>query len=282
MSAISSQEPRAALARHGLTPKRSFGQNFLASSDLAERIATLATTPTGGTVVEIGCGLGALTSHLLVRASRVIGIERDRDLVRALTTEFQPDAELGRFQLLEADAKAIDFAALLRDAPGPRVLCGNLPYQITGILLEAAARSATALDRAVFMVQLEVAQRLVARPGTAAYGALSVFLQAQFEVRRPLVVKRGAFYPRPNVDSAVVEFTPLTSPVPETPVFRKVVKAAFAMRRKKLFNAWTLGLGIPPATLVPAAARCGIDLNARGETLSAPEFFAFAQELGET
>ena len=279
MNSAISKEPKSALERHGLRPKRSFGQNFLTNSHLAEKIAELSTSPEGGTVVEIGCGLGALTIPLLARANTVIGVERDRDMVRALETDFADHLESGRFRLLEADAKSIDVVELLRDASCPRVLAGNLPYQITGLLIELATRSAPILDRAVFLVQLEVADRIVARPSTAAYGALSVFVQAQFEPSRAFVVKRGAFYPQPNVDSAVVVFLPRPSPVSETETFRRLVKAAFSMRRKKLSNAWGRSLGLADGELSSAAARCGIDLGARGETLSADQFGAMALEL---
>ncbi len=279
MSESAPPEPLSLLRRHGLHPKHSFGQNFLTSPKTAERIAELATSPQGGTVLEIGCGLGALTTPLLARASKVIGVERDRDLVRALQDEFADAIASGRLKLLEADAKTVDVVAVLEQAQRPRVLAGNLPYQITGMLLELAAHAAPALDGAVFMVQLEVADRIVATPGSPNYGALTVFVQAQFSVTRALVVKRGSFFPRPNVDSAVVVFAPRADPVTETPIFRELVKSAFAMRRKKLSNAWAHLLSRADLELAKHAASCGIDLGVRGETLSADEYGALARRL---
>ncbi|MFO0568593.1 MAG: 16S rRNA (adenine(1518)-N(6)/adenine(1519)-N(6))-dimethyltransferase RsmA [Polyangiaceae bacterium] len=273
--------PRALLERHGLQPKKSFGQNFLTDAELARRIAELATTPEGGTVLELGAGLGALTLPLLDRASRVIAVERDRDLVPLLATELAPLIEAGRLRVVEADAKSVDVKALFEGTPRPHVLAGNLPYQITGPLLTLAVESARCLDRAVFLLQLEVADRVAAGPGDAAYGALSVFVQAQFRARRAFVIKRGAFHPAPNVDSAVLVLEPLATPAAqETRAFQELVRGAFRQRRKKLRNAWKGVLGKDSETLERAATRCGVDLNARGETLSVAAFACMAEELG--
>ncbi len=268
--------PKAQLAAQGLVPKKHFGQNFLADARLAARIAELATTPPGGTVVELGAGLGALTRPLLARAARVIAVERDRDLVPLLSSAIRDP----RLSVVEADAKSVDVAALVRDEPRPHVLAGNLPYQITGPLLEKSVGLARSLDRVVFLVQLEVADRVAAAPGTPAYGALAVFVQAAFRSRRAFVVKRGAFYPQPGVDSAVIVLEPHATPLAvEDDAFRAVVKAAFGQRRKKLRNAWRGVLGASDDALAAAAARAGVDLDARGETVDVAGFARMAREL---
>jgi 16S rRNA (adenine1518-N6/adenine1519-N6)-dimethyltransferase len=233
--------------------------------------------PDGGSALELGAGLGALTRPLLARAEHVIAVERDRDLVPALQEDFAAEIAAGRLQVLEADAKSIAPGELLGALPRPRVLCGNLPYQITGPLLELAVHSASGLDRAVFLVQLEVANRLSAAPASADYGALSVFTQAAFAVSRALVVRRGAFYPQPGVDSAVVVLTPHAVPTPETKTFAAFVKAAFAQRRKQLSNAWRGVGGLSPEQLVEAARAAEIDLSARGETLAVADFARIAE-----
>jgi len=272
--------PKALLLDHGLRPKRRFGQNFLADAQLAARIAELCTTPEGGTVVEIGAGAGALTAPLLDRAARVVAIERDRDLIPILAERFAAEIEAGSLLLREADAKRAPLGSWLESGPLPRVLAGNLPYQITGPLLERAVDLATAATRIVFMVQLEVADRLQSPPGQPAYGALSVFAQARFHVRREFVVARGAFYPQPGVDSALVVLRPRDPPLAaETSCFRAVVKAAFEQRRKKLRNAWRGLAGMTPDTLTRAAARAGIDLDRRGETLAVTDFARMADEV---
>lgn len=272
------RSPKALCERYGLRPKHHFGQNFLADRNVARRIAEL-TAASGGTVVELGAGLGALTLPLLELGARVIAVERDRDLVPVLRRELAAEIAAGRLRVEEADAKAVDLAALFAESPRPHVLAGNLPYQISGPLLERAVAQAPLVERVVFLVQLEVAERLCAKRGDPSYGALSVFTQAAFDVSRAFVVRRGAFYPQPRVDSAVVVLTPLAAPTRETEEFRELVRRAFEQRRKQLKNAWSGAMGLEPAALEAAAARAGIDLSRRGETLSVEEFARMAREL---
>ena len=267
-----------AFRERGLTAKKSFGQNFLVDPGMARQIAILAAFQEGGTVVEVGAGLGALTEPLLERAARVVAIERDRDLCPILRDAFAGPIAEGKLVVLEADAKQIDLGLELARGPAPRVVAGNLPYQLTGPLLERTTSIARALDRAVFMVQAEVADRLVASPASESYGALTIFVSAAFRVSRALVVGRGAFHPRPGVDSAVVVLTPMVPPrAEETETFRAAVRAAFAQRRKTLRNAWR-ALGLAPA-IAACAESAGIDLDRRGETLSVEEFARFAEAL---
>lgn len=269
------RDSRAVLSRHGVRPKKHFGQNFLLDRNLAERIVALA-VPEGAAVIEIGAGLGALTLPLLERARSVVAIERDRELVPALKAELDAHPHGNKARVVEADAKQFDYAAALGAEAPPRAVAGNLPYNLTGPLLERLAGLRTVIERAGVLVQLEVAERITAAPGTPDYGALSVFLQAAFRVSRPLVVRRGAFFPQPNVDSAVVVLEPSPEALEETDWLRKLVKAAFSQRRKQLRNAWS-GL-LPPPVLLDVAGRAGIDLERRGETLSVAEFGRAASE----
>jgi 16S rRNA (adenine1518-N6/adenine1519-N6)-dimethyltransferase len=271
-----SDDARALLARHGITPKRHFSQNFLLDKNLCRRIAELV-APEGAFAIEVGAGLGALTEPLVERCREVVAIERDRDLVPALAAEFAASIDAGRLRVVEADAKSFDYASELERAAPPRVVAGNLPYHLSGPLLETFVRLAPRLERAGALVQLEVAARLVAAPGSPDYGALSVFTQAAYRVTRPLVVRRGAFFPQPGVDSAFVVLEPHAQPVSEEmPHFRALVKAAFSQRRKKLKNAWSAVL--PEPALAQAAERAGIDLNRRGETLGVADFARMATE----
>ena len=270
----------SAFREQGLSAKKSFGQNFLVDPGISRQIAELATFEPGGTVVEVGAGLGSLTEPLLARAARVVAIERDRDLCPILREAFaQPIAD-AKLVVLEADAKRVDFGAELAAGPRPRVLAGNLPYQLTGPLLELTTSLASSIDRAVFMVQAEVAERLIAAPASESYGALTVFVGAAFRVNRALGVGRGAFHPRPGVDSAVVVLTPMVPPrAQETETFRAAVKGAFSQRRKTLRNAWR---SLGSVELVAACAeKAGIDLDRRGETLSVEEFARFAALLAK-
>ena len=228
-------------------------------------------------VVEIGAGTGVLTQLLAGRTRTVAAIERDRDLVPLLRREM---ADAG-VRVVEADAQTVDLAALLGDPePGsPRVLCGNLPYAITGPLLRRTMEHAAYVERVVFMVQDEVADRLGAHPGTKAWGALTVFMRAAFDVRRVLRAPPGAFHPAPEVSSAVVELVPVRPPrATETGRFRALVRGAFGARRKPLRNAWSR-LAPAAATLEAAAAQAGVSLAARGETLDVEAFARMADAL---
>lgn len=261
------------LREHGLAPKKSFGQNFLQDAAICERIADLAAPAGTGTVLEIGAGLGALTAPLCDRCERVVAVERDRDLIPLLEDRF---AGVAGLTLVEADAVRADWAELLAKGPPPRAVAGNLPYQITGRLLRRIVEHAAHIARAVVMVQREVADRLVAAPSSESYGALSVFVQAAFAVERAIVVSPGSFAPPPKVGSAVVVLVPQAR-AEETPMFREVVQKAFGARRKKLRNAWR-ALAEPEA-LEAAATGAGIDLGARGETLSVEQFASMAKRL---
>jgi 16S rRNA (adenine1518-N6/adenine1519-N6)-dimethyltransferase len=177
----------------------------------------------------------------------------------------------------------VDLAALLGEADesAPRVLCGNLPYAITGVLLRLAVEHADRLERAVFMVQDEVAARLCAKPGSKVWGALTVFVQAAFGVERLLRAPPGAFHPPPEVTSAVVALVPLRPPrAREDDRFRALVRRAFEARRKTLRNAWA-GLAPDAAALQRAAASAGVSLDARGETLDVEDFARMARALDD-
>ena len=148
-----------------------------------------------------------------------------------------------------------------------------------GPLITLAVRARSVLDHVAFLVQLEVGDRLAARAGSDAYGALSVFTQASFSVERALVVRRGAFYPQPNVDSCVVVFRPRADAIEETALFRELVKRAFGTRRKKLANAWQ-GVGKSSrAELAELARSAGVDLDRRGEELGPEDFQRMARAL---
>ncbi len=267
-------DPREILRKHGLAPKKSFGQSFLVDPNAVRKIAEACVPEEElgkATVVEIGAGTGVLTTALLERARRVVAIERDRDLAIVLRDSFDDP----KLQIIEADAQTAPLADWL-DTP-PRVLCGNLPYQLTGRLIRRAVDLAGSIDRAVFMVQLEVCARMLAAPGTKDYGTLTVFVRAAMDIERVMTVGRNAFHPPPDVTSAVVRLTPRADRTPETDTFRMLVKRAFEMRRKTLRNAW--GGIAPRADLEKAAGEAEISLDARGETLSVPDFARMAAAL---
>lgn len=268
------------LKERGLRAKKALGQNFLLDTNVCDRIANAAVPlGVGGHALEIGPGLGALTRPLLERTDRLVVIERDRDLAAVLREEFSASLADSSLELREGDALDIDWRAILLSAPAARwSLVGNLPYLITGRLIETAIELSDTIVRAVFMVQAEVADRIVAPAGHDAYGALSVFTQAAFKVEKLLTVRGGAFHPRPEVDSTVVVLTPIhPRPAVEDDAFRAVVKAAFQARRKTLRNAWRKLFAAD--ILDGLASTTGVELGRRGETLSVAEFAAVAAAL---
>lgn len=267
----------AQLREHGLQPKQSLGQNFLSDPQLCARIAELCPTPA---VVEIGAGLGALTGALLERGRRVVAVETDRRLTPLLRQRFAAALGSGQLRLLEQDARKLDWVSVFDSLPAPRTLAGNLPYHLSGLLLRQAVDHAAWLEHSVFLLQREVVARLVASPGTAAYGALSVFVQSVYLPRRAFSISRGAFFPQPKVDSAVVELVAQESP--ETQLlapFPELVQRAFSQRRKTLRNAWRNAAGFSDEQLRLLAERAQIDLAARGETLSVADFQRAAAEF---
>lgn len=265
------------LREKGLRPRKALGQNFLHDPRIARTIAEAAAPTRDTSVLEIGPGLGALTVPLLALATRVVALEKDPGLAAVLREERSEELGTGQLVLVEGDATRVDWLSLLDGAPEPWVVAGNLPYSVTGLLLERVTTVARRIERAVFMLQLEVAERLVAAPDTENYGALTVFVQAAFEVKRLLNVGSGAFYPRPEVGSAVVVLTPHTTPrADETAAFRAVVRAAFGQRRKTLRNAWRGLYGWSDDELREAANQARITLDARGETLAVEDFARLA------
>lgn len=211
-------------------PKKSLGQHFLSDPGILRRIAALLEVQPGDTVLEIGPGPGGLTAALASPTSRLIAIEKDRDLARALATRFP------ELTLVEGDALELDWHRLT--GPGPVRIIGNIPYNITSPLLEKALippRPACV----VFLVQKEVAERVAAPPGGAEYGALSVGIQAVARVERRFSVPAGAFRPAPKVDSAVLRLWPLQAPlIPDALVgpFRRFTVGLFGFRRKQLLR----------------------------------------------
>lgn len=264
-------DARDLLRKYGLTPKRSFSQNFLIQPGATARVAD-ATVELGSQVIELGPGLGALTHALLVRGCQVLAVELDRDMVHVLRQELGTHEGL---EIRQGDAAELDLTAYSKACGAKLVVTGNLPYQATGAILRQVVRHRDALVGAVLMVQREVRDRLIAEPGTKEFGALTVFVQAGFEVDTVCRLRPGSFYPPPQVDSAVVRLRPRSAPLArETATFRALVRAAFQMRRKTLRNALrTLG---DVERCRRAAHDAGIDLGRRGETLSVQEFGTLA------
>jgi len=255
--------------------RKSLGQHFLTDPRILQRIADAVALAPGETVVEIGPGRGSLTDALLARAARVIAVEVDRKLAELLRERY---ANEPRLTIVEADVLTVSFGDI---AGGPYALAGNVPYYITTPILFQALRPPRA-SRSVFLVQREVAARMAAPPGDDDYGALSVNIQALADVELLFRIPSGAFNPPPRVDSAVVRVTPRAKPVVapgmEEP-FRTFVQAAFALRRKQMRRVVRTVAKRSAQEAESALASCGIDPDARPETLSAAQFHALGAAL---
>jgi 16S rRNA (adenine1518-N6/adenine1519-N6)-dimethyltransferase len=230
-------EIRAALDSRGLRPLKQLGQNFLHDQNLARWLAehAVAGLEPGANVVEIGPGLGALTSVLLEKKLHLIALEKDRGLCVFLREHFGAELARGSFDLREGDALEI----LPRLAMAPAVICGNLPYYISTPLLMECLRLPGTPARLFFLVQREVGQRLASQPGNKVYGALSVLVQAACEVETVRTLPGSVFYPPPEVESVAVQLTPRVRPLvapAERERFGAVVQRGFSQRRKKLSN----------------------------------------------
>jgi 16S rRNA (adenine1518-N6/adenine1519-N6)-dimethyltransferase len=209
--------------------KRRLGQHFLSDPRILARIADALEAGDKDTVLEIGPGLGSLTAALAPRVGRLVAIEKDLELVPALRSRF-PEVEV-----VEGDALEIDWHTLV---PPSFLVAGNIPYNITSPLLDKALLPPRP-RRVVFLVQKEVADRVMAHPGTGDYGALSIGIQVVATAERLFVVPAGAFQPRPKVDSAVLRLVPLSRPLiadAERESFRALTVGLFGFRRKQLLR----------------------------------------------
>lgn len=257
----------------GLAPKKRLGQHFLTDPRIAGRIADAAALLGRGACLEIGPGKGILTQALSERFDKVVALELDQRMVAHLAERFQgKEVRLVHGDVLKADLRKIAG----EEASGkPLVVAGNLPYQITSPVLDWVVRYKDVVKLAVLMVQLEVAQRMIAEPGDEAYSAFTVFCTYHFAPEVLFRVSPGSFFPRPKVTSAVVRLLVREKPlvaVDEARFFR-TVKQAFSQRRKMLRSA--LGLTADETSRIQLES--GIDLTRRGETLSLEEFATLAR-----
>jgi 16S rRNA (adenine1518-N6/adenine1519-N6)-dimethyltransferase len=280
---VSRSDVRTFLDRHGLFARKDLGQNFLIDDSWATRLVDHAGVEPGDSVIEVGAGTGVLTRALAARAARVVSLDVDAGLVRALRAE---DALPANVDLLHADVLRTDLAAIARELPGPVHLVSNLPYSISGPALRLFLDLRDVLVDWSVMLQREVAERLLASPGSKTYGSLTVLHAMVVRVDRLCELPPRCFFPEPQVQSTFLHFAPRAeSPLggDELRPLERVVRAAFGNRRKTLWNALRAG-AFPGGedALRTALARCGIDPRVRGETLAPEIFLELTRALADT
>jgi 16S rRNA (adenine1518-N6/adenine1519-N6)-dimethyltransferase len=273
--------PRAPGGRGRHPPAlKKFGQHFLSDEKILTAIVDALGPTSADTVVEIGPGRGSLTDILAARSGRVVAVEIDRALVAQLRDRYgdRKNVEIVEGDFLESD---------LRGAAGEDfLLIGNVPYNITTPIVFRALEPPIP-RRSVFLVQLEVAERMAAQADTESYGALSVNVAAVANVEQVLTVPARAFRPPPKVESAVVRLTPRARPlvaVESLPAFRSFVQAAFGLRRKQMQRVLRTARGLSPEQAAALLDRAGIDSAVRPEVLSPGQFaalFGLLQKLRE-
>ena len=277
------KEIKALLSRHGFHFSKRMGQNFLINGSVPDEIARAAVPKGPCGALEIGPGIGPLTVRLAALCEKVVSVELDKALLPVLAETLAgcPNAEIVPGDILKLDIPALISDKLNSLTP---IACANLPYNITTPVITALLE-AGCFARITVMIQREVAARICAAPGTADYGAFSVFCQYHARCERLFDVGPENFLPAPKVTSTVISLTPRPKPeeVDDEAYFFRVVRAAFAQRRKTLLNALSAAFSAShdKDALRQAIAACGLPEQVRGEQLGIPEFASLAKKLAE-
>ncbi len=276
--------PRVLLKAWNLRPKKKLGQHFLVDPSAAEMIVRRSNIKADDTVLEIGAGLGALTIPAAKAARQVYAVETDPQLIQLMKSELAVH-KLGNVEIIAKSILHVDMGSLAQKSNRPLIVIGNLPYNISSQVLIQLVHGRTHVNRAILMFQKELAQRIRATPGNKNYGRLTVMLSYCADIKSVATMAASLFYPKPKVDSEVVEINFNISralpPHDETMLFQ-VVKAAFGTRRKTLKNALsTRGLHIDPQLARSALIAAEINPSRRAETLSVSEFVALQISLAK-
>ena len=275
--------PRALLTAWNIQAKKQLGQNFLNDPNVARAIVNKAGIAGDDVVLEIGPGLGAMTIPAAAVASRVIAVDKDGRIIDLLRTELLA-ADIDNVEIREADILRVDLNAIAREAGRPLVVLGNLPYNISSQVVVQLIQARSRIDRAVLMLQKEMAQRICAGPGSKDYGRLSVMLGYCANTQVLMQVRAPSFFPAPKVDSTVIGIrfaSPPPFPADDEALLFRVVKAAFGKRRKTLRNALSQSdLNLDPPSSEQILEKAQIDPMRRAERLSVAEFVRLSNVIG--
>lgn len=273
---------KALLRKSGIRPRKRLGQNFLEDPAVIEKIITHAGFDKNDVVIEIGSGLGALTIPILPYIHHFVAIEKDLLLITILKERLSLK-EKGKITFISGDVLKLDFKEIYDTFNQKIRIIGNLPYNISSPFLEKLIINRDYIKNAILMFQYEFAQRLNAKPKNKEYGALSVISQYYAKISPLIKIKRDAFYPKPKVDSMVLEID-FTKPYPlqaENEVnFRKTIRAAFSCRRKTILNSLERGMAsLSREIIAKALTKCLIDPKRRAETLTIDEYIHLSSVL---
>ena len=263
-------------------PKKKLGQNFLVDPTISHKIISLSGFSAEDTILEIGPGKGALTLPLAGKVKHVVAVEKDGQLVDWLNDRLHEEG-LNNVTLLHEDILKVDWQLLRKHFEGRIPVIGNLPYNIASPVLEKMCRHSQWMGQAILMFQKEVADRLTALSGGKTYGALTLLVQYHAKAISVLKVLKGSFFPVPKVDSMVVSLDfekPYPQRTVQEAVFKKVVKGAFAHRRKTIINSLRGALQDQTReSLLTALAACDIDPGNRAEVLDMADFLRLSSSL---
>lgn len=282
MDLCNMKDIKALLGRHGFHFSKSMGQNFLIEGWVPQQIAEAAGGGSDVGVLEIGPGIGPLTTQLAKRCGKVVSVELDKTLLPVLAETLQ---DFSNVEIVSGDIMKVNIPDLISEKFNglTPIACANLPYNITTPVITAMLE-ADCFESITVMIQREVALRICAGPGSSDYGAFSVFCQYHAQCERLFDVPPECFLPAPKVTSSVIRLTPCVKPevVEDETAFFRVVRAAFAQRRKTLLNALSassFGAVYSKESLRNIIVECGLSEDVRGERLGIPEFAALAKKL---
>ncbi len=274
-------EIKRILSRHGFTFSKAMGQNFLINPSVCPRMAEMCGADDKTGVLEIGPGIGVLTNELCKIAKKVVSVELDTRLLPVLEETL---AEHDNFKVINADVMKLDLNKVIEEefAGMDVVVCANLPYYITSPIIMKLLEDKLPIKALTVMVQKEAADRLCARVGSRESGAVTVAVNYYSEAEKLFGVSRGSFMPAPNVDSAVIRLNVAEKPragVKDEKLFFKMIKSAFAQRRKTISNSITSGLSLSKESFKSACENAGISPTARAEALTLDELARLANAI---
>lgn len=269
---------RAVLERHGLHTRKALGQHFLIDDNIIGRILRLSEIEPGEPLLEVGPGIGTLTVALLECGAEVVAVEYDNRLIPVLE---ELRATHGRLHIVHADAVDVAPSRLVTPSGPPRALIANLPYGVAATVVLRLFEELPSLERAIVMVQAEVADRMAASPGSKAYGAYTVKLALRASAGQRFAVPRTCFQPPPRVDSAVIRLDRVSRTVSDQLIraAARAADAAFSQRRKTVRNSLAAGLGVPLVQAQEMLAQAGISPAVRAEEIGIEGFLGLASAL---